>query len=142
MKGDKGITLTSIIIYVIGMFIVVGIIATLTSFFYKNINIQNISKDTTQYTKFSSLFLEDINKDGNYIVDCKSNYIIFASGNQYTFLNGSLYKNEFKICNNVIRCDFSYFFKDSKYFITINFKTESIDMSEKNAITFTIDTTA
>lgn len=142
MRSDRGITLTSLIIYVIGMIIVVGIIATFTSFFYKNVNIEDINKDATQYTKFSSLFLEDINKDSNYVVDCKTNYIIFASGNQYTFLNGTLYKNEFKICDNVERCDFSYSFKDSKYFITVNFKTESIDMSGKNAITFTIDTTA
>ena len=37
MKDSKGITLTSLIIYIIGMLIVVSIISTLTSFFYKNV---------------------------------------------------------------------------------------------------------
>jgi len=57
MRNNKGVTLTSLIIYVIGMVIVVGIISTLTSFFYKNINIEGISDNgSTQYTKFSSIF--------------------------------------------------------------------------------------
>ena len=56
MKNNKGITLTSLIIYVTGMMIVVVTIATLTSFFYKNVNVGNISKDTTQYTQFSNIF--------------------------------------------------------------------------------------
>ena len=37
MKGNKGITLTSLIIYIIGMMIVVALISTLTAFFSKNI---------------------------------------------------------------------------------------------------------
>ena len=65
MKNNRGITLTSLIIYVIGMVIVVSLIATLTTFFYKNVNVDNISKDTTQYTKFSNLFLKEINKKDN-----------------------------------------------------------------------------
>ena len=59
MKKNNGITLTSLIIYVTGMLLVVTTIATLTSFFYKNIDIKAINNDTTQYTKFSSIFGED-----------------------------------------------------------------------------------
>ena len=40
MNSSKGVTTTSLIIYVIAMLIVIGIIATITSFFY--INISNI----------------------------------------------------------------------------------------------------
>ena len=143
MKNNKGITLTSLIIYVIGMTIMVATIATLTSFFYKNIDIGSISNDTTQYTKFSSIFSEEINRNNNSVIDCKSltdgvSYIIFSSGNQYTFNENSksIYKNNVKICDNVEMCNFLYTFVDSKYNITVNFKTSTIDMIGDNAVTY------
>ncbi len=146
MKNNKGITLTSLIIYVIGMTIMVGTIATLTSFFYKNINIGSINNDTTQYTKFSSIFSEEINRKDNSVVKCKelsdetTSYIIFSSGNQYTFNKNSksIYKNNIKICEDIEECGFSYTFVDSKYKITVSFKSGSIDMTEGNAVTYSL----
>lgn len=145
MKNNKGITLTSLIIYVIGMTIMISTVATLTSFFYKNIDIESINNDTTQYTKFSSIFSEEINRENNYVIDCKSlkeeeSYIIFSSGNQYTFNINSkkIYKNNVKICDNVETCDFSYTFIDSKYKIKVNFKTANIDMTGNNAIVYNL----
>ena len=147
MKNNKGITLTSLIIYIIGMIIVIGTISTLTSFFYKNINIDDISDDsTTQYTKFSSIFSDEINKQNNAVIECKTitedenkiSYIIFSSGNQYTFneKNKSIYKNKIKICQNVSDCEFSSSFIDSKYSVKVNFKTKNINMTGNNAITY------
>lgn len=145
MKNNKGITLTSLIIYVIGMTIMVATIATLTSFFYKNINVGNINTDTTQYTKFSSIFSEEINRKNNKVIECKEftngiSYIIFSSGNQYTFNENSkaIYKNNIKICENVEECKFSYTFVDSKYKITVSFKSGSINMTEDDAITYSL----
>lgn len=144
MKNNKGVTLTSLIIYVIGMTIMVATIATLTSFFYKNINVSDINNDTTQYTKFSSALSEEINRENNTVIDCKSldeeNYIIFSSGNQYTFNKTSktIYKNNIKICGNVEECIFSYIFVDSKYEITVSFKTQNIDMTGNKAVKYTI----
>lgn len=143
MKNNKGITLTSLIIYVIGMTIMVGTIATLTSFFYKNINIGSINNDTTQYTKFSSIFSEEINRKDNSVVKCKelsgeTSYIIFSSGNQYTFNSKSIYKNNIKICEDIEECGFSYTFVDSKYKITVSFRSGSIDMTGNNAVTYSL----
>lgn len=150
MKKNSGITLTSLIIYVIGMLIVLGTIANLTSFFYKNANIEEIQKDTTtQYTRFSSIFLEEINNENNLVIDSKTwtednikqSYIIFSSGNQYTYTNENncIYKNNIKICENIDDCDFSYTFENSKYIIKINFKTKTINMTGDNIITYTIN---
>lgn len=147
MKNDRGVTLTSLIIYVIGMLIVIGTISTLTSYFYKNINIDAIGNDsTTQYTKFSSIFLDEINSSNNTVIDCqtlqengfKVSYIIFSSGNQYTFKseNNAIYKNKIKICDNIEDCDFTYAFCDSKYSVKVNFKTANINMTGENAITY------
>lgn len=143
MKNNNGITLTSLIIYIIGMTIMVATIATLTSFFYKNIDIGSVNTDTIQYTKFSSIFLEEIDRQDNSVIDCKEltngiSYIVFSSGNQYTFNeeSKSIYKNNIKICNNIEKCDFSYTFIDSKYNVKVNFKSGSINMTGDNAITY------
>ena len=143
MKNNNGITLTSLIIYIIGMTIMVATIATLTSFFYKNIDIGSVNTDTIQYTKFSSIFLEEIDRQDNSVIDCKEltngiSYIVFYSGNQYTFNeeSKSIYKNNIKICNNIEKCDFSYTFIDSKYNVKVNFKSGSINMTGDNAITY------
>ena len=139
MKNNRGITLTSIIIYVIGMTIIIALISTLTSFFYKNINVENLNSDTaTQYTKFSSIFTEEINRENNYIIDCDTNYIIFYSGNQYTYKseNKSIYKNQIKICENVDRCEFSYTLIDGKYTIKVEFQAGNINLTGNDAIEY------
>lgn len=148
MSDNKGITMTSLIIYVLGMVIAVSIIATLTSFFYKNVNVGNISKDTTQYTQFSNIFSKEIERKNNKVVDCKTteedgnkiSYIIFSSGNQYTYKsqNKSVYKNKVRICQNVENCEFSYTFTDSIYSVKVEFKTDIIDMTGNNAITYNL----
>lgn len=149
MKNNKGVTLTSVIIYIIGLAITIGIIANLTSFFYKNIDVSEINNDTvTQYTKFSSIFITEINTENNYVIDCKTSnineektsYIIFATGNQYTFKNNAIYKNKIKICQNIDDCDFSYVFEDSIYKIKVDFKTKSIDMTGNDAIIYNLKT--
>ena len=139
MRNNKGITLTSLIIYVIGMTVIISLIATLTSFFYKNVNVEELTNDTsTQYTKFSSVFAEEVNKENNYIVDCNTSYIIFSSGNQYTYKseNKSIYKNTIKICQNIDECEFSYTVIDGKFNIKVEFKAGNIDFTGDNAITF------
>lgn len=148
MKSNKGITLTSLIIYIIGMMVVVTLISTLLSFFNKNIRIGDIKSNTTQFTKFSSIFADEISRKNNTIIDCKTtgsgtekiSYIIFSSGNQYTFMgkNNAIYKNNVKICQNVDNCDFTYKYVDSKYAITVNFKTDGIDLTGTNAITYNL----
>lgn len=145
LKNDKGVTMISLITYIIGFTIVIALIANLTTYFYKNINVSDINNDTTQYTKFSSLFTEEINNKNNSVIDCKSitngvSYIIFSSGNQYTFdeSSKSIYKNNVKICNNVDICDFSYTFVDSKYKIKVSFKTSNIEMLGDNAVIYNL----
>lgn len=143
-KNNRGITLTSLLIYVIGMTIAIGTIATLTSFFYSNVNVEGLNDDTTtQFSEFTNLMLNEISKTNNSVVDCKTDendgkisYIIFSSGNQYTFKNNSIYKNNIKICNNVEDCEFSYKFIDSQYKIKINFKTANIDMTQDKALVY------
>ncbi len=148
MKKENGITLTSLIIYVIGMVIVVTTVSTLTTYFYKNIDINSTNNDTTQYTKFTSVFLDEINKGQNEVIEAKTisesdkkvSYIIFSDGNQYTFKeeNKSIYKNQVKICENIDNCEFSYKYQDSQYIVQVQLKTGKIDKTGNNAISYTM----
>ena len=70
MKSEKGVTLISILIYVIAMIIIVAIMTSLTGYFYNNIDIDTESQDANkQYTKFNSFFTEEINKSGNIVIE-------------------------------------------------------------------------
>ena len=73
MRTEKGLTLISVTIYIIVMLIIVSVITVLTSYFYKNVNIQSINQDLNQqYTKFNSYFIKEVNKKGNKILDIQS----------------------------------------------------------------------
>ena len=62
MKQEKGVTLISLTIYVIVMAIVIGVLAIITNFFYKNVKDVNVDIDPiTQYTTFNSYFSEEVN---------------------------------------------------------------------------------
>ena len=112
MKSNKGITLTSLIIYVTAMSFVIGIITVISTYFYNNIStLTKSTREYKQYTKFNSFFIQDINKSGNVVVECNEDYIKFRNGNdynQYTFKNNCIYFNKVKICENIDKCIFEY----------------------------------
>ncbi|MCI8641243.1 MAG: hypothetical protein HFJ59_05175 [Clostridia bacterium] len=154
MKNNRGITLTSLIIYIIGMLIVIATIATLTSFFYRNVDINELERlSTEQFTEFSSIFSKEINKKNNKVIECKTNievidgndykisYIIFSGGNQYTYKQESntIYKNNIKVCTGIEDCDFSYKFINSIYQIKVNFKTANLNMTGENAVNYSMN---
>ena len=127
MKSESGITLTSLIVYVIAMLVVVGIVATLTGYFYNNLdNLSNRTDGSKEYTAFSSYFTNDINTKNNKIVleESTEDKIVFSNGNQYTFLNGAIYMNKIQICKNVDYCAFGYN-SDSKVTVAMNMGDKS-----------------
>lgn len=120
MQTEKGLTLISVTIYVIAMLIIVAVITVLTSYFYRNVDINSASQDLNQqYTKFNSYFTEEVNKKGNKLLEIgetksdngnsTQNYIIFSSGNQYTYIpeNQGIYMNKVKIAQNITGCTFT-----------------------------------
>lgn len=102
MKNQRGLTTTSLIIYVIAMLLAIGIIATITSFFYTNvINLEDSSTNIAEMTKFNMYFLQEIKSKDNEIVRISDNSITFLTGNTFTFQDNSVYLNSNKICENV-----------------------------------------
>lgn len=62
MKSNKGITIITLIVYVIVLTIVIGTVSMMLKYFYKNNDETIIAKDSTsQYTRFLSYITEDIN---------------------------------------------------------------------------------
>lgn len=108
MKNQRGLTTTSLIIYVIAMILAIGIIATITSFFYTNvINLEDSSTNIAEITKFNMHFLQETKNKDNAIVRITNNSITFLTGNTFTFADNSIYLNSSKICEKVKNLEFT-----------------------------------
>lgn len=138
MQSEKGITLVSVIIYVIAMLIIISVITVLTSYFYRNVDINSVSEDLNQqYTRFNTYFTEEVNKKGNNILDIGESesttedepqkYIVFSSGNQYTYVpaNDSIYVNSIKIAENIKDCTFEEITEDNKTKVKVTISGEN-----------------
>ncbi len=143
MKSEKGITLSSLIIYVIVMVVVVGIIAVMTKYFYGNINkLENTTTSLGETTRLNTFISEEINKSSNQIAYCSEDgsFVVFYDDNnkdeengengytQYTFKNGSIYLNKIKICKNIEDCKFEDVSDENNYKLKI---TLTIDGNER-----------
>lgn len=135
MKSNKGVTFTSLIIYILGLITIVGIIGSFSGYFFNNVNTM-ILKNTTeeQYSKILSYLTKDIND--KHITEVKANaneidclIIKFEDGMEHQYINkeGCIYyinvdeNNKVKIvlCNNVTnQTDNVFQYSDGK--ITIN----------------------
>ena len=111
MKSESGVTLTSLIVYVIAMVVVVATVSTLTAYFYGNIDrLGDKTNGAKEYTAFNSYFTNEINDRSNKVLTevSDSTKIVFSNGNQYTYLNNMIYLNKIIICRNVTSCEFRY----------------------------------
>ena len=110
MKSEKGVALTSIIVYIIIMLVVIAIISVFTTFFYNNVDAVGKEVDPSkEFTRFSSFFIDDINKKGVNVEECDENgeYIILSDGTQYTFKNNGLYRGKVKISEDIYSLSFT-----------------------------------
>lgn len=123
MKKEQGITLISLIVYVILMTFIVAAISSITASFYTNINdFDSDSESAVAYSKFNMYFVNDIKRKGAKIEEVYDDHIILSyvvgendtsadsgvsiSGEEtvnveYIVQNNILYRNKVKICENV-----------------------------------------
>ena len=131
MKSEKGVTMISLIIYVIAMLITVTVITVVTAYFSKNVEIEP-DKYTyfSEFTKIESYFSKEANFQENRVLYVSSEpnvqdcYIVLSSGNQYTYIsdNKAIYQNNVKIASGVEECKFSEIIKNGKNAIKIEVK--------------------
>ena len=129
MKSQNGITLASLTIYVIAMVIVVATIATITNYFYGNINDLSTKTDASkEYMSFSSYFVNEVNNKENAVIKVSedNSEIIFSSGNQFKYVkkndssSGIVYYNKTIICKDVKTCQFSFNKDNNTVGVTMN----------------------
>ena len=64
LKGEKGITLTSLVIYIIVFVIIIAIMANISNYFYSNIGeIKDSPKYVAEFNKFSMFFIADVKRN-------------------------------------------------------------------------------
>ena len=127
-KSEKGIALMALTTYIIVMLIVVGIVATVSTFFYGNLNIvKDSAKYSCEFDKFNSSIISDVKSNKHVNVDNDNKTIIFEDGTTYKYNDSDdgIYRGQNKIASHV------------KYF-TISKKMIVIDNVDKEILTINI----
>lgn len=111
MTNDKGITMISLIIYIIVITFILSGITAITTSFYKNVNeVDQVSESAVSFSRFNMYFLNDIKEEEAMISDVtpdgKSITISFKRDGlttvaTYRLSGRSIYRNNVKICNKV-----------------------------------------
>lgn len=133
MKSEKGITLTSLVIYIMLVLIIVGILATITASFQNGIKeINNEGTNNSEVDKFNVYFLKEVKKQGNEIESISGTEILFKEGNKYTFKkDNSIYLNDnIKIAENIEKCSFESNLENGKVVITVKIKAKYAEERE------------
>ena len=108
MKSEKGITLTSLVIYIIVATILIGTMAALSSFFFSNMTlIQDQDKYAPEFNKFNMFFIEDVKSNKSAIVEKQK--ITFEDGTIYqlNIQEQAIYRNDTKIAEEVQLIEFT-----------------------------------
>lgn len=111
MKIEKGITLVSLVIYVVIMVLVIGVMSSVSVKFYKNT--QSLDDDTTdliEFTNFNNYFIKEIKIANNKIdqISEDGTYILFRTGNSFSLKGNSIFYNNIEISKNVNKLQFLY----------------------------------
>lgn len=123
MRNNKGITLTSLIIYIIALMVFVGTMATITKYFYKNFKDVTINdRVTKEYSEFTKFLSEDVNskKIQNTFINNEGQEIVLKltdlTTHRYKLQDDTIYYTEIQngtatkditLCNDVNTCIFS-----------------------------------
>ena len=98
MKNNKGITLVTLVLYIVLMCVVMIILGVIVSEFYNNTNtIQEDTKEVLEFNKFNTYFLKEIKSIDNNVDNINDNYILFTSGNSFSLSDNKIYYNDIDI---------------------------------------------
>lgn len=112
MKKEEGVTLNSLVIYIIVMFLTIGLMTSVSSMFYGNIKeLDGNGMEILKTNNFNVYFLKEIKKANNGVdkIDTNGKYILFKSGNSFSFVNNDIYYNNLKIISGVSDISFAFY---------------------------------
>ena len=143
MKNNKGITLTSLVIYIIGLVILVGTMATLTRYFYNNLDQTTLeNKVSKEYTEFTNYITNDINsnKIENVFIREEGKEVLIKfidySSHKYTFTEDSIYYVEIKDNQEQKRVRLSKDVDNVNSLFSLNSKVLWVKVQFKNGVVY------
>ena len=146
MKSQKGVTLVSLTIYIILIFIALGILTVVRSNFQsgvKEINDEGIK--ISEINSFNMYFLQEVKKQGNKVlsINSENNEIRFSTGTTFKYDNTEkiIYLQEInntfiKIASDIANCKFEELLENGKTIIRVNIKTNN---SEEKTIDYVLN---
>ena len=139
--NQKGVTLVSLVLYVIALTIVIAIMTTISTYFYTNIGgVLHTPKYLAEFNKFNMFFVTDVKDYSSATVT--SDTIEFENGPTYKYQDGVIYRDDLIIAEYVMDCNFTMWpytvNSFSKNIITVNLK---IGENEEESLTQDIDFT-
>lgn len=102
MKSERGITLVSLVVYIIIATIVIGTMALVSTFFFNNMNgIKNQEKYAPEFNKFAMFFIEDVKTNAEATVTTQT--VTFERGDIYQYKSDEkkIYRNDKVIAKEV-----------------------------------------
>ncbi len=141
IKSNRGITLTALVVYLIIFTLLIGVMTTISTFFFGNIReIMYTPKYGAEFNKFAMFFVVDVKNYSEATIS--TNKIEFENGPTYQYLNNTIYRNDVAVAKQVLNCVFTakqYNVNDvTKNLINVDIR---IGSSEEKAITRNIDFT-
>lgn len=138
MRSNRGITLTSLIMYVALIIIALGILAVLRSNFQSSVKeLNQQGTNNYEFDKFNVSFLQEVKKEGNGISSVSASEIIFTTNNKYTFKDNCIYLNDtIKIAENIDSLSFSTELIDKKIVIKVTVKPKK---SEEKVVEYVLN---
>lgn len=138
MKNSKGVTLTSLVIYIAVVIVVAATVIRITTYFKNNMaDVADVSFET-EFQKINLYLLTEAKTVGNGIKEIEQGKkIIFTNGNiyEYNSSNKTIYMNNIKICTDVEACTFSEKITDSgKTAIILEIRIAGISKTQKYVI--------
>ncbi len=107
MKSEKGVTLAALVAYITVFVIIIGIITTISSHFYKNMGqIKESPQYITEFNKFSMFFVADVKKNTE-ITSISSSALEFGDGTKYSYKSNAIYRNDQKIAKYIKQFSFT-----------------------------------
>ncbi len=128
MRSEKGITLTTLVIYIVVFSAVLALVGSLSSFVYGNLrNLNQDSISSEEFNKFNTYFVKDIKESKLATVqklDSKVE-IILENGSKYTYVKSenAIYKEAVKVARNIIRFNAALKEENNKNVIEIDIAT-------------------
>lgn len=142
LKNEKGVTLTSLVIYILVFSIIVGVMTTISAYFFSNVKgVVDTPRYISELNKFVMFFAADVKNYSEAIVTDTA--IRFVGGPIYQYQNNMIYRDGVIISKYVINCKFtlSEYTANSVTKNIVNVNTQigrSNEDSSTNSIDFTL----